>query len=101
MYGVWKTPDDRFSSSVEMGIRRIIHVSLILASLRIEGKTKDKTGIPQQTFSGTCKNSGWVEVFCRIREDISTIRKNGTSVYKALEWFAKGIHSLFRTSSLK
>ena len=44
----------------------------------------------QQKISGTFRSREGAEIFCRIRGYISTVRKNGKSVYEALKKLAEG-----------
>jgi transposase len=44
----------------------------------------------QQKISGTFRSVEGAEIFCRIRGYISTVRKNGKSVYEALKRLAEG-----------
>lgn len=44
----------------------------------------------QQKISGTFRSVEGAEIFCRIRGYISTVRKNGKSVYEALKKLAEG-----------
>ena len=44
----------------------------------------------QQKISGTFRSVEGAEIFCRIRAYISTVRKNGKSVYEALKRLAEG-----------
>jgi transposase len=44
----------------------------------------------QQKISGTFRSRDGAEIFCRIRGYISTVRKNGKSVYEALKKLAEG-----------
>lgn len=44
----------------------------------------------QQKISGTFRSVEGAEIFCRVRGYISTVRKNGKSVYEALKRLAEG-----------
>jgi transposase len=50
----------------------------------------------QQKISGTFRSIEGAEIFCRIRGYISTVRKNGKSVYEALIKLAEGKPSTVR-----
>ena len=44
----------------------------------------------QQKISGTFRSAEGAEIFCRIRGYISTVRKDGKSMFEALKRLAEG-----------